>query len=85
MVGTRNSQKTEIEDEKVPRLRNQEPEASDSDSDDAPEEVGFVASKKVGLVNPQLAQFLSRLSFASETCSDFLTDFLFYTCRVLQA
>ncbi|KAH7616145.1 hypothetical protein Ndes2526B_g08707 [Nannochloris sp. 'desiccata'] len=46
MVGTRNSQKAEIEDEKAPRLLFQETEASDDESDDAPEEVGFVASKK---------------------------------------
>jgi hypothetical protein len=50
MVGTRNRSKAEIEDEKAPQLRNQEPEASDSDSDDAPEEVGFVASRKVRLM-----------------------------------
>jgi hypothetical protein len=57
MVGTRNSQKAEFEDEKAPRLRNQEHEASDSDSDDAPEEVGFVASKKVRLMGPNLLEF----------------------------
>ncbi len=57
MVGTRNSQKAGDEDEKAIRLRNQEPEASDSDSDDAPEEVGFVASKKVRLMRANELEF----------------------------
>jgi hypothetical protein len=51
MVSTRRSQKAEIEDEKETRLRIQETEASDSDSDDAPEEFGFVTSKKVRLMS----------------------------------
>lgn len=48
MVGTRNTRRTAAEsdeEEKVPQMR-EDPEDSGSDSDDAPEEVGFTASKK---------------------------------------
>jgi len=51
MVSTRSGQKAEIRDEKAAQLRIQETEVSDSDSDDAPEEVGFVASKRVRLLS----------------------------------
>ena len=50
MVSTRKSKRVATdsdEDEKVPQIREEEPQDSGSDSDDAPEEVTFVKSKKV--------------------------------------